>query len=84
MDSRRKRQGRVLQTLGTYDPRGGGAVRCDEASLERWVSRGAQLSDTVRSLIRRQRRVAARSASPPQAPAPSAAEKPPEPAPATP
>ena len=65
MDSRKKRQGRVLEQLGTYDPRGGGAVDLREASLAKWVERGATLSDTVASLVRRQKaaQAAATSAS---------------------
>ena len=65
MDSRKKRQGRVLEQLGTYDPRGGGAVELREASLAKWVERGAILSDTVASLVKRQKaaQVSATSAS---------------------
>lgn len=59
VDSRRKRQGRVLEFLGTYDPRGGGAVNVKHAAFERWLARGARTSDTVRSLLRRQRRASA-------------------------
>jgi small subunit ribosomal protein S16 len=58
IESRRKRQGRVLHTLGTYNPCGGGAVTLDDAAVELWLSRGAQPSDTVRSLIRQHRRQA--------------------------
>jgi small subunit ribosomal protein S16 len=58
VDSRRKRQGRVLQTLGTYDPHGGALVTLDDAALELWVGRGAQVSDTVRTLILKHRKAA--------------------------
>jgi small subunit ribosomal protein S16 len=58
VDSRRKRQGRVLQTLGTYDPHGGALVTLDDAALELWVGRGAQVSDTVSALIRKRRKAA--------------------------
>lgn len=58
IDSRRQRQGRVLETLGTYQPRADGAVTLDDAALERWVAQGAQLSDTVRSLVRKHRKQA--------------------------
>ncbi len=59
IDSRRQRQGRVLETLGTYQPRADGAVTLDDAALERWLAQGAQLSDTVRSLVRKHRKQAA-------------------------
>ncbi len=64
IDSRAKRQGRCLENLGTYDPGGRGGVALNEAAIERWISRGAQLSDTVRSLLRRQRRAGEAAATP--------------------
>ncbi len=67
MDQRQKRQGRSLEQLGTYDPRGGGSVTLREASLERWLARGAKTSDTVASLLRRHRRQAARAEAAPEA-----------------
>ena len=66
MDGRRARQGRFLENLGTYEPRRDGALTLDEPALERWIERGAQMSDTVASLVRRHRR---RSASDGDAPA---------------
>ena len=52
IDSRRARNGRVLEFLGTYDPRSGDAqLRRDR--VEAWVAKGAQLSDTVNSLMKR-------------------------------
>jgi small subunit ribosomal protein S16 len=59
IDSRRARQGRFLENLGTYDPSGREPARLDTEAIERWVARGAQLSDTVRSLLKRQRRAGA-------------------------
>lgn len=58
VDSRRKRQGRVLEILGTYRSLEDGAVTLNEPALERWMQRGVQLSDTVRSLIRKHSRQA--------------------------
>ena len=78
VDSRRKRQGRVLQTLGTYDPHGGALVTLDDAALELWVGRGAQASDTVRSLIRKRRKAASEAGEAAEEAAPA------EPAPAEP
>lgn len=55
-DTRFKRDGRVIETLGYYLPK---VARLDEQfslNAERityWLSVGAQPSDTVRSLIRR-------------------------------
>lgn len=60
LDSRRQRDGRALEFLGTYDPtREPAAVKLDLARIEAWRQRGAQVSETVRSLIARARREAA-------------------------
>jgi len=53
-DSRRPRDGRFLENLGWYDPKQQGdnfSLNLDR--VEHWKSHGAQLSDTVRSLVRR-------------------------------
>ena len=63
MDQRKKRQGRVLELLGTYEPRGSGGIQYSEAALAKWIERGAQLSDTVRTLVVRHKRAAAPSPS---------------------
>ncbi len=54
MDHRKKRQGRTLEQLGTYDPVAGGTVTLRRDALEKWLARGAKPSDTVASLLRRQ------------------------------
>jgi small subunit ribosomal protein S16 len=59
MDQRKKRQGRVLELLGTYDPRGTGGIQYSEAALAKWVEQGAQVSDTVATLVKRHKRAAA-------------------------
>jgi small subunit ribosomal protein S16 len=59
MDSRKKRQGRVIEQVGTYDPLGAGSVQLREEALAKWIEKGATLSDTVASLVRRQKRAAA-------------------------
>jgi len=54
-DSRSPREGRFLETLGTYNP--GIAednVKIDKEKVELWLNRGAQVSDTVRSLLKKQ------------------------------
>jgi small subunit ribosomal protein S16 len=57
IDSRRQRDGRPLAFLGTYDPRPGEEVlKLDIEGIEAWVAKGAQLSDTVGSLVKRARR----------------------------
>ena len=65
MDERAPRQGRPLEFLGMYDPRPNPEkIQIETARLEAWVAKGAQLSPTVRSLVRRAaRRPAAGQAS---------------------
>ena len=56
IDERKRRDGRPLETLGTYDP-------CPEAevislrieAIEAWIAKGAEMSNTVRSLVKKQK-----------------------------
>jgi small subunit ribosomal protein S16 len=62
IDERKQRDGRPLQFLGTYDPKPDQEdVNLDIEGIEAWLAKGAQMSDTVRSLVKRarQRAVAA-------------------------
>jgi small subunit ribosomal protein S16 len=57
VDERRPRDGRPLEFLGTFDPKVNPeklSVRSD--AVEAWVKKGAQLSPTVKSLLRRAKR----------------------------
>jgi len=59
-DSRGPRDGKFIEIIGTYDPKQTG--QNSSFSLERaeyWISKGAQPSDTVRSLIKKQKKIAA-------------------------
>lgn len=57
IDSRKQREGRPLQFLGFYDPKPGEEViELDMEGIESWVGKGAQLTDTVRTLMKRARR----------------------------
>ena len=56
-DSRNPRDGRFIEVLGWYDPKKEGdnfGLKTDR--IEYWQSVGAQVSDTVKSLIRRDAR----------------------------
>jgi small subunit ribosomal protein S16 len=62
-DSRSPRDGRNLEVLGWYDPKRTGVnfeLKMDR--IEHWKSRGACLSDTVKSLIRHANRAAKKAA----------------------
>src|SRR5262245_45475468 len=67
-DSRSPRDGKFIEIIGTYDPKQTG--QNSSFSVERaeyWISKGAQPSDTVRSLIKKQKKmVAAEPASKPE------------------
>ena len=54
IDQRRKRDGRALEFLGTYNPIAEPAeIKLKTERIEAWTAKGAQLSDAVRALIRR-------------------------------
>ena len=56
-DARSPRDGRFLEALGWYDPKKESEnfeLKMDR--IEYWVSEGAQVSDTVKSLMRKARR----------------------------
>jgi len=55
-DSRSPRDGRFIEKVGTYDPlQDPPDVKVDEERLKFWLARGAQLTETVRSLLRKAR-----------------------------
>ncbi len=56
IDTRSPRDGRVLEELGIYDPANKNAeqqVDLNKERIEYWLSVGAQPSDTVRNLLRK-------------------------------
>ena len=49
----RPRNGRFVEIIGTYDPlKKPAAVQVDAERVQYWLGKGAQPSDTVRSLLR--------------------------------
>jgi small subunit ribosomal protein S16 len=53
-DSRSPRDGRFIEILGQYQPRGGeNAIALQADRVNHWLDVGAQPTDTVRSLLRR-------------------------------
>ena len=57
IDERRKRDGRALEYLGTYDPKSDPEqVVIRTEALNAWVAKGAQLTPIVKSLVRRAKR----------------------------
>jgi len=53
-DSEAPRDGRFLEVIGYYDPlKDPAQVHIDEDKVNKWIKRGAKLSETVRSLLRK-------------------------------
>jgi small subunit ribosomal protein S16 len=64
-DSRSPRDGKFIEIIGTYDPK----MPSHNSSLnvervEYWISKGAQPSDTVRSLIKKNKKQAVAAQTP--------------------
>ena len=54
-DSKMPRDGRCIAYVGTYAPRENPAkVVIDEAAVLRWLGKGAQPTETVKSLLKKQ------------------------------
>jgi len=48
------RESRYLDLIGHYDPaKQPAVVHVDQVKLDKWLSKGAQMSDTVRSLVKK-------------------------------
>src|SRR4029450_12361703 len=59
-DRRSPRDGKFIEIIGTYDPKIPGrnsTLKIDR--VEYWISKGAQPSDTVRSLIKKNKKATA-------------------------
>lgn len=50
-DSRSPRDGRFIEILGTYDPHLDDGLKLDADKAKDWISKGAQPTDTVKSLL---------------------------------
>jgi small subunit ribosomal protein S16 len=58
VEEREKRNGAVIETIGTYDPTiDPPKVEIKKERLEHWSSRGAQPTNAVRHLVKRYERV---------------------------
>ena len=76
-DSRSPRDGKFIEILGTYDPKKpdhNSTLKLDR--IDHWISKGARPSDTVRSLIKKNKKQAPAAPSKETAPAAPAAEEP--------
>ena len=57
LDERKRRDGRPLEFLGTYDPKPEvEVIKLRAEAIEAWIAKGAQMSDAVRNLMAKQRK----------------------------
>ncbi len=55
-DSQAKRDGRIIEKIGFYDPKTKPAtVKFDQKRLDFWLSQGAQMTEAVKKLTKRSR-----------------------------
>ncbi len=52
-DKRTKRDGEPLEEIGTYDPKTK-ELKLDKSKAESWIKKGAQPTETVASLLKKQ------------------------------
>lgn len=52
-DSRMPRDGRFIEILGSYDPINEKNTVVKKARIEEWIKNGAQVSDRVKSILKR-------------------------------
>ncbi|MBC5581240.1 30S ribosomal protein S16 [Anaerofilum sp. BX8] len=53
-DSRFPRDGRFIEEIGTYDPgKDPAEVKIDAEKAKKWIANGAQPTDTVRALLKK-------------------------------
>ena len=54
VDSRKKRDGKVIEEIGTYNPCVSPAeIKIDAERAREWIKTGAQPTDTVRALLKK-------------------------------
>jgi small subunit ribosomal protein S16 len=62
-DGHSPRDGRFIENIGTYDPKKAtNNFTVDVARAKFWVSKGAQPSDTVRSILKRAEKAVVKAA----------------------
>ena len=53
-DSRTPRDGRFIEGIGTYNPlKDPAEIKIDVEAAQKWISNGAQPTDTVRALLKK-------------------------------
>lgn len=53
-DSKKSRDGEYVDQIGTFNPIAGeGEVKLDNAKAEEWLKKGAQPTDTVKAILKK-------------------------------
>ena len=53
-DARSPRDGRFIEEIGTYDPKQEpSAIKIDAEAAKKWLANGAQPTDTVKALLKK-------------------------------
>lgn len=56
-DQRFARDGRYIEQVGTYDPnKSAGGLKLEREKIDGWIKKGAQPSQTVSELLKKQKR----------------------------
>ena len=56
IDDLNPRDGRVIEELGYYDPaKSPAALKIDKEKIEKWLKKGARISPTVKSFLKKQK-----------------------------
>ncbi len=62
-DQRSPRDGKFIEIIGNYDPRKeGDNANIDLSRADYWIDKGAQPSDTVRSILKKKRKAESKAA----------------------
>jgi small subunit ribosomal protein S16 len=56
VDSRKKRDGEVLDTIGTYDAIKGSIIKFNEELYLQWLGKGAQATDSAKKIFKQFKR----------------------------
>jgi small subunit ribosomal protein S16 len=59
MDSRRPREGKYIDIIGTYDPVRHEIVSFDEEKYNKWLSLGAEVSDRAKAIYKLYKKLSA-------------------------
>jgi len=60
MDSRHPREGKYIDTIGTYDPVRHEIITFDEEKYNKWVSLGAEVTDRAKAIYKLYKKLSAK------------------------